>query len=161
MYSRIPTSDLRFDPNGSVLAVEGITSPDGRVLGKMGTPNASARICTKTSQAAVTAICLNRQSGISAGTEESINQKVPFRGLFRIAKLRSIGYNTMQGRMSLRRVSEGSAENQKGKSTDDLYRIVICTSSRTALTACSRNCRQRNKSRENKSNHGLIYDRRA
>ena len=32
----VPTSDLRFNPNGSVLAVEGITSPDGRVLGKMG-----------------------------------------------------------------------------------------------------------------------------
>ena len=31
-----PTSDLRFNPNDSVLAVEGITSPDGRVLGKMG-----------------------------------------------------------------------------------------------------------------------------
>ena len=30
------TDDLRFAPNGSVLAVEGITSPDGRVLGKMG-----------------------------------------------------------------------------------------------------------------------------
>ena len=30
------TSDLRCNPNGSVLAVEGITSPDGRVLGKMG-----------------------------------------------------------------------------------------------------------------------------
>ncbi|MBO4407527.1 MAG: phosphoribosylformylglycinamidine synthase subunit PurQ, partial [Clostridia bacterium] len=32
----IPTSDLRFNPNGSVLAIEGVTSPDGRVLGKMG-----------------------------------------------------------------------------------------------------------------------------
>ena len=32
----VPTSDLRFNPNGSVLAVEGICSPDGRVLGKMG-----------------------------------------------------------------------------------------------------------------------------
>ena len=32
----IPTSELRFNPNGSVMAVEGITSPDGRVLGKMG-----------------------------------------------------------------------------------------------------------------------------
>ena len=32
----VPTSDLRFNPNGSVLAVEGVTSPDGRVLGKMG-----------------------------------------------------------------------------------------------------------------------------
>ena len=31
-----PTSDLRFNPNGSMLAIEGITSPDGRVLGKMG-----------------------------------------------------------------------------------------------------------------------------
>ncbi len=31
-----PTMDSAFNPNGSVLAVEGITSPDGRVLGKMG-----------------------------------------------------------------------------------------------------------------------------
>ncbi len=31
-----PTMDIRFNPNGSVLAVEGITSPDGRVFGKMG-----------------------------------------------------------------------------------------------------------------------------
>ena len=31
-----PTMDLRYNPNGSVLAIEGITSPDGRVLGKMG-----------------------------------------------------------------------------------------------------------------------------
>ena len=31
-----PTMDVRFNPNGSVLAVEGITSPDGRVFGKMG-----------------------------------------------------------------------------------------------------------------------------
>ena len=28
--------DLRYNPNGSVLAVEGITSADGRVFGKMG-----------------------------------------------------------------------------------------------------------------------------
>ena len=28
--------DIRFNPNGSVYAVEGITSPDGRILGKMG-----------------------------------------------------------------------------------------------------------------------------
>ena len=28
--------DLRFNPNGSALAVEGILSPDGRVFGKMG-----------------------------------------------------------------------------------------------------------------------------
>jgi len=31
-----PTYDIRFNPNGSVDAIEGITSPDGRVLGKMG-----------------------------------------------------------------------------------------------------------------------------
>ncbi|MBE7004776.1 MAG: phosphoribosylformylglycinamidine synthase [Ruminococcaceae bacterium] len=30
------SADVRFNPNGSVLAVEGITSPDGRVFGKMG-----------------------------------------------------------------------------------------------------------------------------
>ena len=31
-----PTMDMRYNPNGSVLAIEGITSPDGRVFGKMG-----------------------------------------------------------------------------------------------------------------------------
>ena len=31
-----PTDDIRYNPNGSTLAIEGITSPDGRVLGKMG-----------------------------------------------------------------------------------------------------------------------------
>ena len=31
-----PTMDLSYNPNGSLLAIEGITSPDGRVLGKMG-----------------------------------------------------------------------------------------------------------------------------
>jgi phosphoribosylformylglycinamidine synthase len=31
-----PSMDTAFNPNGSILAVEGITSPDGRVLGKMG-----------------------------------------------------------------------------------------------------------------------------
>ena len=30
------TDDISFNPNGSVYAIEGITSPDGRVLGKMG-----------------------------------------------------------------------------------------------------------------------------
>ncbi len=30
------TMDIRFNPNGSYDAIEGITSPDGRVLGKMG-----------------------------------------------------------------------------------------------------------------------------
>ena len=30
------TNDIRFNPNGSAYAIEGITSPDGRVFGKMG-----------------------------------------------------------------------------------------------------------------------------
>ena len=32
----VPSLDLNVNPNGSMLAIEGITSPDGRVLGKMG-----------------------------------------------------------------------------------------------------------------------------
>lgn len=31
-----PTYDMPYNPNGSYYAIEGITSPDGRVLGKMG-----------------------------------------------------------------------------------------------------------------------------
>ncbi len=31
-----PTYDIKFNPNNSVYAIEGITSPDGRVFGKMG-----------------------------------------------------------------------------------------------------------------------------
>ena len=31
-----PTMDTIFNPNGSIYAIEGITSPDGRVFGKMG-----------------------------------------------------------------------------------------------------------------------------
>ena len=31
-----PTMDQSYNPNGSLLAIEGITSPDGRVFGKMG-----------------------------------------------------------------------------------------------------------------------------
>ena len=31
-----PAMDVRYNPNGSVLAVEAVCSPDGRVLGKMG-----------------------------------------------------------------------------------------------------------------------------
>ena len=34
--SGMPTDDIRFNPNGSAFAIEGITSPDGRVFGKMG-----------------------------------------------------------------------------------------------------------------------------
>ena len=34
--SGVPSMDARFNPNASYFAIEGITSPDGRVLGKMG-----------------------------------------------------------------------------------------------------------------------------
>ena len=30
------TADVHINPNGSIFAIEGITSPDGRVFGKMG-----------------------------------------------------------------------------------------------------------------------------
>lgn len=32
------TADIRYNPSGSIMAVEGITSPDGRVIGRMGHP---------------------------------------------------------------------------------------------------------------------------
>ncbi|MBQ2735539.1 MAG: phosphoribosylformylglycinamidine synthase [Clostridia bacterium] len=32
----LPTADIHFNPNNSACAIEGITSPDGRVFGKMG-----------------------------------------------------------------------------------------------------------------------------
>ena len=38
----VPSMDLSVNPNGSALAIEGITSPDGRVLGKMGHTERSA-----------------------------------------------------------------------------------------------------------------------
>ncbi|MBP5605736.1 MAG: phosphoribosylformylglycinamidine synthase subunit PurQ, partial [Ruminiclostridium sp.] len=42
-----PTMDLRYNPNSSMYAVEGIISPDGRVLGKMGhSERISADCCT-------------------------------------------------------------------------------------------------------------------
>ncbi|MBQ7365393.1 MAG: phosphoribosylformylglycinamidine synthase subunit PurQ, partial [Clostridia bacterium] len=35
-FDGVATNDIRFNPNDSVYAIEGITSPDGRVFGKMG-----------------------------------------------------------------------------------------------------------------------------
>jgi phosphoribosylformylglycinamidine synthase len=32
----LATNDVRYNPNNSMAAIEGILSPDGRVLGKMG-----------------------------------------------------------------------------------------------------------------------------
>lgn len=42
-----PTYDIRYNPNGSRLAIEGITSPEGRILGKMAH---SERITPRTAQ---------------------------------------------------------------------------------------------------------------
>ena len=39
----VPGMDLSVNPNGSALAVEAITSPDGRVLGKMAHTERSGR----------------------------------------------------------------------------------------------------------------------
>ncbi|WP_195462492.1 phosphoribosylformylglycinamidine synthase [Anaerotruncus colihominis] len=38
-----PTLDIRYNPNGSTGAIEGVTSPDGRVFGKMGHSERSGR----------------------------------------------------------------------------------------------------------------------
>ncbi|NMB33836.1 MAG: phosphoribosylformylglycinamidine synthase, partial [Clostridium sp.] len=37
-HDKRPTYDIRFNPNGSIDAIECLTSPDGRVMGKMGYP---------------------------------------------------------------------------------------------------------------------------
>ena len=39
-----PTYDSRFNPNGSVHGIECITSPDGRVMGKMGHSERSGEV---------------------------------------------------------------------------------------------------------------------
>ena len=42
-----PTMDAAFNPNGSLYAIEGITSPDGRVIGKMGHSERYSNGCYK------------------------------------------------------------------------------------------------------------------
>ncbi|WP_240986789.1 phosphoribosylformylglycinamidine synthase [Acididesulfobacillus acetoxydans] len=42
-----PSHDVRYTPNGSYEAVEGITSPDGRILGKMGHSERSGAFVAK------------------------------------------------------------------------------------------------------------------
>ncbi|HHW45697.1 MAG TPA: phosphoribosylformylglycinamidine synthase [Clostridiales bacterium] len=42
-----PTDDIEFNPNGSICAIEGITSPDGRVFGKMGHSERKGTNCYK------------------------------------------------------------------------------------------------------------------
>ncbi len=40
-----PSMDIRYNPNGSVWAVEALTSPDGRVFGRMGHPERAGKYC--------------------------------------------------------------------------------------------------------------------
>ena len=35
-HNAVASANIPFNPNGSIWGIEGITSPDGRVLGKMG-----------------------------------------------------------------------------------------------------------------------------
>jgi len=42
-----PTLDIEFNPNGSALAIEGLTSPDGRCFGKMAHPERYTPHCWK------------------------------------------------------------------------------------------------------------------
>lgn len=37
-FQAVPSMDPSFNPNGSAMAIEGIISPDGKILGKMGHP---------------------------------------------------------------------------------------------------------------------------
>jgi phosphoribosylformylglycinamidine synthase len=37
-----PTNDIRFNPGGAKSAIEGLTSPDGRVFGRTGHPERNA-----------------------------------------------------------------------------------------------------------------------
>ena len=46
-FNGIPTSLEKFNPNGSMYAIEGITSPDGRILGKMGHSERYSKDCFK------------------------------------------------------------------------------------------------------------------
>jgi phosphoribosylformylglycinamidine synthase len=45
--SGAPSMDIVFNPNGSLGAIEGITSPCGRVLGKMGHTERSGKLVAK------------------------------------------------------------------------------------------------------------------
>jgi phosphoribosylformylglycinamidine synthase len=42
-----PTYDSVYNPNGSIEAIEGITSPDGRIFGKMGHSERTGRNIAK------------------------------------------------------------------------------------------------------------------
>lgn len=68
-----PAMQVQFNPNGSVWAVEGLTSPDGRVFGKWGIPNVLARDCIRMWKAATTCKSLHlRRITLKFNLEEAI-----------------------------------------------------------------------------------------
>ena len=52
-----PTKAVPHNPNGSAFAVEGISSPDGRVLAVWRTPSATTRACMSMCRARGTMAC--------------------------------------------------------------------------------------------------------
>ena len=42
-----PSMDIEYNPNGSLCAIEGIISPDGRILGKMGHTERAGKFIAK------------------------------------------------------------------------------------------------------------------
>ena len=61
-----PTYDIAFNPNNSVRAIEGITSPDGGSSARWDTRSASARDSTKTSPASLKWACSKARWSISS-----------------------------------------------------------------------------------------------
>ena len=59
-----PSGDIMWNPNGSICAVEGITSPDGRVFGKMAHSERYGDNLYKMSRAIKTKGYLKAESGI-------------------------------------------------------------------------------------------------
>ena len=68
------TMEMQHNPNGSDWAVEGIISPDGRVLGKI--PNVSAADSIRTCRGASTCRCSHRQSSISNKQDKSAHNEI-------------------------------------------------------------------------------------
>ena len=56
----VPSMDISVNPNGSVCAIEGIFSPDGRVFGKMGHSERRGEFVAKNVPARSSSPCLSR-----------------------------------------------------------------------------------------------------
>ena len=53
--------DSKYNPNGSVNAIEGITSKNGQIIGKMGPQNVSKMVSSKIFQEIKTNISLHQR----------------------------------------------------------------------------------------------------